>query len=237
MDLNFYVSSIIGFVPSFAILYASWGNLEGLFSEKKLFFNYFIGWIIGIIIALFFLISMVAVRQYLDLSIIFVVIFAIFTEMAKYIYLNAPKKREDYALPYYGFSFGLGIAAIWSVSLTYFYLRMPMSSTDYLIASISFFFLSIGMAALHASTGSMLGYGIFKKDWEKYLLESFGFAILFNITLLPYIWGMPYYLYVFGVIISIPVMYYKIYKGILLYTIPKRVMKEWKESQESLQKQ
>jgi len=230
MDWNFYVSAIVGFVPSFGILYASWGKLEGLFSEKKLFFNYFLGWIVGIPIAIFFLIGMVSVRAYLDLSIFFIILFAIFTEMAKYIYLNTPKKKNDYALPYYGFAFGLGISAIWSVSITYYYLRIPMDNANYAGASISFLLLALAMASVHASTGSMLGYGIYKKFWEKYLLQSFGYAILFNFFLLPFIWGMSYLLYFWGMLVGIPILYYKVYKRILIYTIPKKVMREWKKT-------
>ncbi len=232
MDWNFYVSAIVGFVPSFGILYASWGKLEGLFSEKKLFFNYFIGWIVGIPIAIFFLIGMVSVRAYLDLSIFFIILFAIFTEMAKYIYLNTPKKKDDYALPYYGFAFGLGISAIWSVSLTYYYLRIPMDNANYAGASLSFLLLALAMASVHASTGSMLGFGIYKKFWEKYLLHSFGYAILFNFSLLPFIWGMPYFLYFWGLLVGIPILYYKVYKRILIYTIPKKVMREWRKNRE-----
>ena len=232
MDWNFYISAVVGFIPSFGILYASWGKLEGLFSEKKLFFNYFVGWIIGIIIAVFFLISMISVSSYLDLSIFFVVIFAIFTEMAKFIYLNTPKKRKDYSLPYYGFAFGLGIAAIWSVSMSYYYLRIPLSNVDYAGAVVSFLLFSIGMSTMHAATGALLGYGIYKKFWEKYLLQSFGYMVLFNFTLLPFIWGSHYLYFFFGILIGVPVMYYKVYKGVLILTIPKKVMRKWKKEQE-----
>ncbi len=232
MDWNFYVAAIIGFFPSFGIMYFTWGKLEGLFSEKKLFFHYFVGWIVGIMLAVFFLISMVSVRVYLDLSIFFVLLFGVFTELAKYIYLNTPKKRKDYSLPYYGFAFGLGVAAIWSVSLAYYYLRTPMSNIDYAGAAISLLLLSLGLASIHASTGALLGYGIKIKFWEKYLLQSFGYILLFNLSLLPYIWNMHYSLFFIGLIVSVPVLYYKVYKGVLIQTIPKKVMKKWKETKE-----
>ncbi len=232
MDLNFYLAAMVGFVPSFGILYFAWGKLEGLFSEKKLFFNYFIGWIIGIVLSVIFLMSMVSVWQYFDLSVLFVIFFSMFMELVMYVFLNRRKVRGDYSLTYYGFALGLGFAAIWNVSLTYYYLRMPMSTYDYALATISFILLSLGMAAMNASTGALMGYGIYKNEWEKYLLMSFGLQIVFNLTLLPYIWNLPVYTYFFGVFISIPVLYYKVYKGVLLYTIPKKVMRKWRGNQE-----
>jgi len=233
VDLNFYLAATIGFVPSFGILYFTWGKLEGLFSEKRLFFNYFVGWIIGIFISVFFLMIMVAVWAYFDLSLMFVIFFGMFTELVKYVFLNRRKTRKEYALPYYGFALGLGLAAIWNVSLTYYYLRMPLTSGQYAIAAFSFFVLSIAMSSIHASTSALIGYGIYKKEWEKYLLQSFGFQILFNLTLLPYIWNMYPATYFWGIIIGIPLLYYKVYKGVLIYTIPKKVMKKWANNQES----
>ncbi len=231
MDWNFYMASIIGFVPSFGILYFTWGHLEGLFSEKKLFFNYFIGWIAGIVVSLFFLIGVVSVRDYLDLSVLYLLFFGFFTELLKYIYLNTPNKRRDYALPYYGFAFGLGISAIWMVSLSYYYFRDPMDTLEYVVAFASFIIMSLALSSIHASTGALLGYGIYKNFWEKYLLQSLGLQMLFNLTLLPYVWNFPSFYYFIGVFIGFPVLYYKVYKGVLIYTIPKKVMVKWRKKQ------
>ena len=230
MDWNFFVASVIGFVPSFIVLYFVWGRYEGLFDEKYLFFNYFVGWIIGLMIGVFFLIIMASVWYLLDLSIISMIFFALFTEMFKYIYLNRPKYRGNYRLTFYGLSLGLGIGAIWLVSMVYFYIQnYPQNIVDYAVALVSFSLLAVALSAIHGATGAMIGYGIYKKKQEKYLLQSFGYQILFNFTLLPFIWLFPPYYYFLGIIIAIPVLYYKVYKGILPYTIPKKVMRKWKE--------
>ena len=230
MDWNFFVASVIGFVPSFFVLYFVWGKYEGLFDEKYLFFNYFVGWIIGLVIGVFFLIIMSSVWYLLDLSIVSMIFFAIFTEMFKYIYLNRPKYRGNYRLTFYGLSLGLGIGAIWLVSMVYYYIRSyPKNAVDYAVALFSFSLLAVALSAIHGATGSMIGYGIYKKQQEKYLLQSFGYQILFNFTLLPFVWLFPPYYYFIGIVIAIPVLYYKVYKGILPYTIPKKVMKKWKE--------
>jgi hypothetical protein len=230
MDWNFFVASAIGFIPSFGILYFLWGKYEGLFDEKYLFFNYFIGWIMGLFVAVFFLILASSVYYLLDLSILSMVFFALFTEMFKYVYLNRPKYRGNYRLTFYGMSIGLGMGGIWIVALSYFYLsRYPSNGFDYGVASLSFLILSTALSAIHGATGSLIGYGIYKGLQEKYLLQSFGYQILFNFTLLPFIWLFPPIYYFWGIIIAIPVLYYKVYKGVFLHTIPKKVMKKWKE--------
>ncbi len=217
MDIDFYIASILGFLPSFGILYTVWGKLEGYFNEKSLFFSYFIGWIMGIIIAVFFLIIKSSVYNTLDLSILSLLFFAIFTEMFKFIYLNMPSKRDNRELPYYGFSLGLGIGAIWSVAIIYQYFRaVTLTGGEYLLASVYFLLFSLSLSSIHASTGTWLGEGILKRNAEASLMRAFLLQMLFNLTLLPLLWGFPPLWYLGGIIIAIPVLYYKVYKGYLL---------------------
>jgi len=227
-DLAFYIATIVGFVPSFAILYFYWGKLEGLFHEKKMFWNYFIGWIMGVIIAVFFLISKYSVGAYLDLSILFVIFFALFTESFKFIYLNFPKKRGDYELPYFGFALGLGISAIWSVAVVYQYLRYEqLSEVEYAISIVSLFLFSLGLSAMHAATGAIMGYGIYKGEKERYLLKAFVLQILFNFTILPLIWNLYPLYYFLGIFIGMPYLHSKVYKGVLINVIPREVKRRW----------
>ncbi len=223
MDIDFYIASIVGFLPSFAIFYVVWGKLEGYFNEKKLFFNYFIGWIMGIIIAVFFLILKSSVYKALDLSILSLIFFAIFTEMFKFIYLNLPSKRRDKELPYHGFSLGLGIGAIWSVAIIYQYFRsVSMTSQEEFLASIYFIIFSLALSSIHASSGTWIGDGIINGNAEGALLKSFLLQIVFNFTLLPLIWGFQPLYYLGGIFIAAPVLYYKVYKGYLLKVKGKR---------------
>ncbi|ADD07824.1 hypothetical protein [Candidatus Aciduliprofundum boonei] len=227
-DIPFYIATIVGFVPSFALLYIYWGKLEGLFHEKKMFWNYFIGWIMGVIIAIFFLISKYSVGGYLDLSIIFVIFFALFTESFKFIYLNFPKKRGNYELPYFGFALGLGISAIWAVAIVYQYLKYEqLNEINYVIAIVSLFLFSMGLSAIHASTGAIIGYGIYKGEKERFLLKAFALQIIFNFTLLPLIWNLYPLYYFFGIFIGMPYLYSKVYKGVLINVIPKEVKRKW----------
>ena len=232
-DLAFYIAAIEGFTPSFAILYLLWGKLEGLFHEKKMFWNYFIGWIIGVIIAIFFLISKYSVAPYLDLSLLFVIFFALFTESFKFVYLNFPKNRENYELPYFGFALSLGISAIWAVSIIYQYFRYAhLNENEFIIAIISMFLLSFALSSIHAGTGAILGYGVYKKERKKYLLNAFEWQILFNFTLLPLIWNLNPIYYFIGIIIGVPYLYFKVYKGVLLNVIPREVKEKWFKAKE-----
>ncbi len=234
-DVPFLVATIVGFVPSFGILYFAWGKLEGLFNEKQMFWNYFLGWIMGVFIAVFFLILKYSVGAYLDLSLMFLVFFAIFTESLKYIYLNIPKKRKNYQLPYQGFALGLGISALWAVAVIYQYLRYAnLNDAQYIIGIISFFLFSTGIAAIHASTGAMMGYGIFNREGERFLLKSMGIMIIFNLTLLPLVWEMNPVYYIFGFSIGIPHLYFKVYKGVLVNVIPQEVKSKWQRERKKV---
>lgn len=223
MDVDFYIASLIGFLPSFGILYFIWGKMEGYFNEKALFFNYFIGWLMGIVIAVFFLLIKSSVFNLLDLSIISLIFFAIFTEMFKFIYLNMPSKRELKEIPYHGFSLGLGIGAIWSVALIYqYFISAPLSQKDYILASLCFLLFSLSLSSIHASTGTWIGEGIIRKNSEASLLKAFLAQILFNLTLLPIVWGFSPLWYLGGIFISLPLLYYKVYRGYLLKVKGKR---------------
>ncbi len=234
-DIPFLIATIEGFVPSFGILYFVWGKLEGLFNEKKLFWNYFVGWIMGVMIAIFFLILKYSVGAYLDLSIIFVLLFAILTESLKYVYLNIPKNRGSYQLPYHGFALGLGISALWSVSLIYQFLKYTtLEDAQYIIAMLSLFLFSIALAAIQSSTGAILGYGIYSREGERYMLKAIGIQALFNLTLLPLVWDLSPVYYFLGLFIAIPYLYSKVYKGVLINGIPREVKLKWlKERKEA----
>jgi len=216
MDMAFYLAVLIGFTPSFGILYLVWGKFEGNFNERRLFWNYFIGWFMGILIAIFFLLLKYSTGPYLDMSILFVIFFAIFTVLVKFIYLNFPKKLKDYQLPYNGFALGLGIAALWSVAISYQFLSYyAMSGGETAVTAISFLLLSIGIAGVQASSGAMLGFGIYRKYGFLSIYEPILYEIVFNLTLLPLVWNMYPLYYFFGIFIAIPLLYYKVYKGIL----------------------
>ena len=158
MDMPFYLSVLIGFVPSFAILYIVWGKFEGVFNEKRLFWNYFVGWILGILIAIFFLMIKYSVSPYLDMSILFVVFFAIFTVLVKFIYLNFPKKLKDYQLPYNGFALGLGIAALWGLAMSYQILAYSeLSNSQLILYFTSLLIMSTALAPFNPHREPCLG--------------------------------------------------------------------------------
>jgi len=217
MDVNFYIASIIGFLPSFLVFYLTWGKIEGYFDEKSLFKSYFIGWLMGIPIAVFFLILKSSVYTALDLSILSLIFFAIFTEMFKFIYLNMPSKRKSREVPFSGFALGLGIGAIWSVAIIYqYYMNTPLTQSSYLLASLYFLVFSFSLSAIHAVTGTWLGMGLLEGNTERYMLRAFLMQMIFNLTLLPLIWGFPPPWYLGGVVLATPLLYYKVYKGYML---------------------
>ncbi len=234
MDENFFIASLIGFIPSFGILYFVWGKLEGAFGEKSLFKNYISGWISGLFIAIFFLILKASSMEYLDLSLFSILLFALFTEMFKYMYLMHFARRIKRELSYYGFALGLGIGAIWLVAMMYQYITyIGDASVPSWLVDICFLGFSLSLSAIHASSGALIGYGIYKKDPEKYLLMAMGIQAIFNLSLLPFFWNLPAYFYIVSLPYSLVILHQKIYKGVLIKSAPKEVRKRWIKERKS----
>jgi hypothetical protein len=227
MDVIFEISSMIGIAPAFILLYIIWGKFENFFDERLLFFNLVIGLIIGTAIAAIFLLISYSSAKYIDLSLIFIVTFAFFTELFKFIFLNRKKAQRTYIVTFNGMTFGLGIGAIWAVALTYYYSRM------YFNIYIAFYFilLSFAFSLIHSSTGSIIGYGIYINKRMRYLFNAILIMVLFNFTLLPYIWGFPPYYSVISLIIAIVVFYYLIYNRILIDTLPQELKRKWRKAE------
>ncbi len=233
MDMPFYLSVLIGFVPSFAILYLVWGKFEGVFKEKRLFWNYFVGWILGILVGVFFLILKYSSAPYLDISLLFVLFFAIFTATLKFMYLNFPKKLKDYQLPYNGFSLGLGIAALWSIAISYQYLTYySYQGYELALLVVSLFLFSVGLSAMQASSGAIMGFEIYKKYGFLALYRPILYEAVFNLTLLPIVWNLHPLYYFLGIFVAVPILYYKVYKGVLYSVLPAEVKRKWAKERE-----
>lgn len=222
MDIIFQISAMIGIAPAFILLYVIWDKFENLFDERVLFFNLITGLIIGTAIAAIFLLISYSSSKYIDLSLIFIITFAFFTELIKFIFLNRKKAQKTYTVTFNGMTFGLGIGAIWTVALTYYYSR------TFFNIYIAFYFvlLSFAFSLIHSSTGSIIGYGIYINRRMRYLFNAILIMILFNFTLLPYIWGFPPYYSVISLIIAVLVFYYLIYNGILIDTLPQELKRK-----------
>lgn len=225
MDIIFQISAIIGIAPAFVLLYFVWDKFENFFDEKLFFFNLVMGLIIGTFIAAIFLLISYSSSKYIDLSFIFLVTFAFFTELFKFIFLNRKRAQRTYIVTFNGLTFGLGIGAIWAVALTYYYSRIFFN------VYIAFYFviMSFAFSLIHSSTGSIIGYGIYTNRRMKYLFNAILIMIVFNLSLIPYIWGFPPYYSLISLIIALPVFYYMIYNGILLDTLPQELKRKWRK--------
>ncbi|MEM4057868.1 MAG: hypothetical protein QXO58_06090 [Thermoplasmata archaeon] len=225
MDIIFQISAIIGIAPAFVLLYFIWNKFENFFDEKLLFFNLVMGLIIGTFVAAVFLLISYSSSKYIDLSIIFIITFAFFSELIKFLFLNRKRTSRTYIVTFNGMTFGLGIGAIWAVALTYYYSRI------FFDIYIAFYFviMSFAFSLIHSSTGAMIGYGIYVNRRMKYLFNAILIIILFNFTLLPYIWGFPPYYSVISLIIAVPIFYYLIYNRILIDTLPQELKRKWRK--------
>ncbi len=208
-NLLFDISSIFSAIPFFISIYILWKYLKNEEYSRGILKNILTGMIIGLISGLVFVIISSGVYPYMDLSIIFIILFPIYLEILKFIIYQRKKYWGKIETVFYGYGLGSGLGATFSVSLLYyyFYIHINLSYFDYfglLIFSSSLIFINV-------STTTLISYGICKKN-RRILEDSIMIMILYFITLLPYIWGFETYYFSWSIIYVIPFYYVSIKK-------------------------
>jgi RsiW-degrading membrane proteinase PrsW (M82 family) len=129
----------------------------------------------------------------LDLAIlIFIFLFAVVEELAKYVVLYYKKFLGEYKTTYTGLSMGLGFGATAIIALIYWaYAHQPGLFEDQLLTWPSALVLSLGFIGMHATTGGLIGYGSAKKVRWNYLGIALVLHLVFN-TIYLIFWWTPY---------------------------------------------
>ena len=185
------VSSVIGFAPAILLLYILLRQYETFFSERNIFLALAGGMVLGMIITVFHLISDDAILNFIDLTlIVYVLLFALFEELAKLIILNYPKLAGKHYTVYYGATLGLGIGSMSIIAISYrLFLDLPDALGNPLTVG-TLVVLSFNYSLLNGSTGVMIGYGSAKYKLSSYFIRAFLAHALFNLMLLPFLWGL-----------------------------------------------
>jgi hypothetical protein len=114
------VSSVIGFAPAILLLYILLRQYETFFTERNIFLALAGGMVLGMVITVFHLASDDLLLDFLDLSlIVYVLLFALFEELAKLIILNYPKLAGKHYTVYYGATLGLGVGSMAIIAISY----------------------------------------------------------------------------------------------------------------------
>jgi hypothetical protein len=155
-------SLFIGIIPALALVYLVMRKWTEGFQERTVFLMFVLGIVSGFISV--FIELYVNRIHFLE----FIIIFRLLQLMIIIMVLNLPRFHNNPAIVLYGLVLGLGFGSIYPpVSL----LLISVESVTSLDV-ISILIGSLGLMFLHGATGTLLGYGIFKRKlFETFLLS------------------------------------------------------------------
>jgi len=223
------VSSVIGFVPAILLLYILLRRYETFFAERNIFLALAGGMVLGMIITVFHLASDDLLLSYLDLTlIVYVLLFALFEELAKLIILNYPKFAGKHYTVYYGATLGLGVGSMAIIAISY---SLFLGSPDALgnpVTVGALVVLSFNFSLLNGSTGVMIGYGAAKYRLWGYFIRAFLAHALFNLMLLPFLWNLrvaEYGSLLLCTMFTVALFWY-VHKSLMPEALPKKMRKK-----------
>ena len=198
--MEFSIATIIAIIPAGLLLYDAFGKREDL-DDRGIFLYLITGFILGIPVSFFFLILLSNARDFIDLSIFLVLLFPFLNELLKFIVFNRNRFIKNKNAVYFSFSFSVGIGAMFSLSLIYYYGR---SYSPGILDYIIFLIFSSMYVISNASTGILIGEGIFGMKRKYHLINAIIVQILAFLFLIPYMWSMIIYSTI-GILIMMPI--------------------------------
>lgn len=190
MDIPFIASAIIVGVPAFAIVFHALRNYDypvvekALFDFQKVFFTLIIGFIFGAVANILRL-SLPSGPDPLWILFLSFLGMAVVEESFKTIFLNMKRFSLKFDTTFYGLSLSIGIAAAMAFYDNYSTLSIG-GLPHYALTLFALVLLSIGIIALHASTGSVIGYGSSKGDVFPSLLQAVVYRALYVLLIVPF---------------------------------------------------
>jgi|GEM_PF-3728625 len=189
-----FLVSLFGIVPAIVLLYYILATYDEYFKDSTLYVFFAGGMIIGLVS---FVLQVLIVYNnanffnYVDIAIlIFVLAFAAFEELIKFVILYLKWFQGDHATTYYGAAFGLGFGATPIIGIIYrdVYL-FPSNVTSNPFILPTYLAMSIGYVGLNATTGGLIGFGSAKGIRWKMILYALTLHIAFNFILLGFWWS------------------------------------------------
>ena len=237
MDIAFIASAIIVGIPAFAIVFHALRNYdypvveESLFDFQKVFFTLIIGFVFGTVANILRL-SLPSDPDPVWILFLSLMGMAVVEESFKTVFFNMKRFSLKFDTTFYGLSLSIGIAAAMAFFDNYVTLRFADSVFDPLIL-FGLVLLSIGIIALHASTGSVIGYGSSKGDVFPSLLQAIVYRSLYVLLILPFIliYQYPDFIWLgFAFLIASTLyallLYWRAYKLILPVSVPDDLRKK-----------
>jgi len=183
----FFVSGLIGFGPSVAVLFHALRTYDYPHTEKayfdtgRVFLALAVGMVLGTASGALTVALQQGVGSVLALVIVLLLL-ALFEEGFKVLYLNRKGYRGRFDTTFVGLTLGVGIASIVAAGSAYG--NGPALLAPSFVATLAIFSASLGF--LHVSTGALIGYGCSKAEVVVPFAQAYVARILHAAMLVPF---------------------------------------------------
>jgi hypothetical protein len=232
VDYRVVVAGLLGIGPALAFLFHAMRRYdvpfveEPLFDSSKLFMLFAGGMIFGGVSAFMSFTFPPAVDFLAVLALLLG--FALFEELFKFVVVNMKQFQLKYDTTFYGLSLGLGISAVTMLMTSYVLMPVEFNTSAYVGIALAAVY-SISVCALHASTGSYIGYGSATGYVWNYFIQAMIARVAFAVMIVPFILGdggvLPALSIAVAAVFSI-LLYVHVYTRILPETLPDKEKKK-----------
>jgi hypothetical protein len=189
-----FMVSLFGIVPAVLLLYYILATYDEYFKDSTLYVFFAGGMTVGLVafvLQVLIIYNNANFVNYIDIAIlIFVLAFAAFEELIKFVILYLKWFQGDHATTYYGVAFGLGFGATPIIGIMYRDVYMyPSNVLNNPFIIPTYLCLSLGYVGLNATTGGLIGYGSSKGIRWKMIMYALALHIFFNFILLSFWWS------------------------------------------------
>ena len=190
--LALFLASLLGFIPSYGLLFLSISGLERKLDEKDTMITFVIGLFAGTVVVVAHLLFLSEYRTS-GLSLISAILLALAESMLIFVFLNRKKFKGRKDLLFIGYSFGLGISGIYILYLAgrmFFFLDMRPTIVLGMIA------YAIAVPLMRGSAGLVIAERKLKE--RPYIGVALGTVLLGVFNILSFLYLYSFYLWTFG---------------------------------------
>jgi hypothetical protein len=187
MNNDMFIAGAIGFAPAILLMFYTLKNYtypaveRPFFDDRKVFFMFAVGIIIGVVLAtVHYIFEGGDAYAYL----LFAILFALAEELLKFMILNKRGFLQRIDTSFYGVTLGLGIGSTTAFGVVFFTLSGNSGGSDVVQYGI-LILVSVGLVLLHGATATTIGIGSARGTPWPFLTQSIMVHLAFNLLMVP----------------------------------------------------
>ena len=219
MNYDLMIAGAIGFAPALALMFYTLKNYtypaveRPFFDDRKVFFMFAVGIMIGVIFAAVeYIFSSTDVGSLM----LYAILFALVEELAKFIILNMRRFLQKLDTTFYGVTLGLGIGSTTGFGAAFFALNALQGQAgplDYIFLIL----LATQLVLLHGATTTTIAIGSARGNPWPFLTQAIMVHLAVNLLMVPYYLGeVPLGYISFALSLGFLVMYYRHVYGTMI---------------------